>query len=225
MCFSSPPARPPPPPPPPPPGRVPLVVGGTGFYIDALLGAVRLPDVAHNTALRKELAGKGTEELYAELKRLDPERAEAIDSKNPVRLIRAIEVAQALGAVPKRKPEKRYDALWIGITLPKEVLAEKISTRLRARAEAGLFEEVERLHAGGLSYQRMEELGLEYRYVSRYLNGMVTREEMLRELETEIRKYAKRQMTWFKKNKKIRWFAPSRTEEIFGVVQEFLRET
>ena len=85
-----------------------------------------------------------------------------------------------------------------------------------------MLEEVRRLHAGGLSYERMEELGLEYRYLSRYLAGAMTREEMLAQLESEIRKYAKRQMTWFKRNKEIRWFSPGQTAEIIQVAKEFL---
>jgi len=195
-------------------GRIPIVVGGTGFYIDALIGTTKLPDVAPDKNIRKELAGKSLGELREELERLDPERAQAIDMKNRVRLVRAIEIARTLGKVPKLASEKRYDVLWLGITLPKEELAEKISARLRARAEAGLFEEAERLHAEGLSYERMEELGLEYRYLSRYLAGTITREEMLRELETEIRKYAKRQMTWFKRNKEILWFSPRQAPDV-----------
>lgn len=197
-------------------GNVPIVVGGTGFYIDALLGNVSLPDVPPNPELREKLADKSLEELLTELRALDPERAKTVDTKNRVRLVRAIEIATTLGSVPKPSPEKLYDACWIGISPPKEELEKRIHIRLMARIEAGMLEEAKRLHKEGLSYERMEELGLEYRYLSRYLSGAMTQEAMLAQLETEIRNYAKRQMTWFKRNKKIRWFSP---DETVGIVQ------
>ncbi|MES2014824.1 MAG: tRNA (adenosine(37)-N6)-dimethylallyltransferase MiaA [Patescibacteria group bacterium] len=195
-------------------GKVPIIVGGTGFYIDALLGSISLPEVPADPAFRFQLSGFSLEELNAKIKKLDPEKAKTIDTKNPVRLIRAIEIARALGAVPPSAPEKIYDTLFIGLTLPQEELKTRIHTRLLGRVEEGMLEEAKSLHAKGLSFERMEELGLEYRYMARHLNGDMTQGEMLESLEKEIVQYAKRQITWLKRNKDIHWFRPEQKEEI-----------
>jgi tRNA dimethylallyltransferase len=205
-------------------GHVPLVIGGSGFYIDALFGRIRLSEVPPNAKLRDDLKRKKTPELLALLEKLDKEKAATVDQNNPVRIIRAIEIAQVLGTVPMHAPENRYDVLWIGIDLPKEVLRENIHSRLLARIDAGMVEEAEKLHAQGLSYDRMEALGLEYRYLAWYLQGLLERDEMLKDLESEIDKYAKRQMTWFKKNENIRWFNPANGAGVITLSREFLRK-
>ncbi len=204
--------------------KIPILVGGTGFYIDALLGTITLPDVPPNPALRLELSALSLEELNARLKKLDPERAETIDTKNPVRLIRAIEIAQALGTVPKTSEQSLYDVLYIGITFSLDELNEKIHTRLLERMKAGMLEEAKHLHEGGLSWERMEELGLEYRYMARHLQGQISYDEMLTELESEIRHYAKRQITWFKHNKNIHWMAPEETTSVIQVIKNFFAQ-
>ncbi len=204
-------------------GRIPIVAGGTGFYLDALFGTVSLADAPPNEDLRQKLSRLDAEALHARLTHLDHAVALRIDRKNKARLIRAIEVAETLGKVPRTQSETLYDTLWIGLTLPKEKLREKIHTRLLARMEAGMLDEVRKLHAEGLSYERMEELGLEYRYLARHLTGKLSRERMLAELEKEIHHYAKRQMTWFKRNKDIRWFSPDAYGDIARAAEEFLR--
>ncbi len=202
--------------------KLPVVAGGTGFYIDALLGTISLPNVPPNKQLRNELASLSLEELNERLEKLDPERAADIDQKNPVRLIRAIEIATVLGKNPPPQTESLYDVLWIGIDVSKEVLHEKIENRLRARMKRGMLSEAKRLHAEGLSWNRMEELGLEYRYMARLLQKQITRKEFYTELTSEIKQYAKRQMTYWKRNKEIRWVKPVDAEEVFEVVREFL---
>jgi tRNA dimethylallyltransferase len=187
-------------------GHLPVVVGGTGFYIDALLGRTRLSDVPPNPAFRKGISQLDLDELNGLLEKLDPERAKAIDKKNKMRVVRAIEVAKSVQTPTVVSKATTDDVLWLGITLTPEELKKKIHTRLEARLEAGMLEEAKRLHAGGLSYERMDELGLEYRYMARFLQGKISYEEMKEQLEREIRKYAKRQMTWFKRNKEIHWF-------------------
>ncbi|OGG44630.1 tRNA (adenosine(37)-N6)-dimethylallyltransferase MiaA [Candidatus Kaiserbacteria bacterium RIFCSPHIGHO2_01_FULL_48_10] len=203
-------------------GRVPLIVGGTGFYIDALLGRVQLAEVAPDPALRLWLSAFSVKELNAQLKKLDPQRAKKIDTKNRVRLVRAIEIARALGSVPYMGQKELYKTLWIGLTLPQETLAQKIHIRLFARIR-GIEREIKNLHKKGLSWKRMEELGLEYRYMARYLQGKISQGEMHAQLEIEIRKYAKRQMTWFKRNKEIRWFTPNQKKEIVAITKKFLK--
>lgn len=203
--------------------KLPIIAGGTGFYIDALLGVVSLPEVSENTAMRKELSSLSNEMLYEKLVVLDPIRAGTIDAKNKVRLIRAIEIATSLGSVPPLKKQELFDVLYVGISLPLEILNQKIKKRLEARVESGMIEEVKNLHQNGLSYERMESLGLEYRYIARFLKKELPYEEMIIELEKEIVKYAKRQKTWFKKNKNIQWFEPSETNKILTEVQRFLK--
>lgn len=206
-------------------GKVPIVCGGTGLYVDAVLTSVSFPAVAPNPTLRHQLEKFPVEKLFSKLKKLDPVRAETIDAKNPRRLIRAIEIASALGSVPARTPAtERYDTLYIGLTLPKEELAERIHTRLIARMRRGMVAEAKRLHEQGLSWKRMGSLGLEYRFLAQFLQKKISRAEMLTNLEIAIRQYSKRQMVWFKKNKSIRWFLPSEHEKILRAAQKHLRQ-
>ncbi|HSE35644.1 MAG TPA: tRNA (adenosine(37)-N6)-dimethylallyltransferase MiaA [Candidatus Paceibacterota bacterium] len=190
-------------------GKLPIICGGTGFYIDALLSGAPLPDVAPNPELRTALKNRSTDYLAVMLDDLDPDRAATIDRKNPVRLIRAIEIATALGKVPARpSAPARYATEKIGIAWPKDALAERIHMRLSARMRQGMLAEAKRLHAAGLSWRRMEDLGLEYRYMARHLRGDIDRATMLRELERAIVQYAKRQMTWFKRDHETHWLKP-----------------
>jgi tRNA dimethylallyltransferase len=204
--------------------HTPIVCGGTGLYIQSVVDNTVFPEVLPNKVLRQELGEKTVEELCSFLNSLDPERFKTIDHNNPRRLIRAIEIATELGSVPTLKAEPLFDTLHIGLTLPRDEINERIHRRLYKRMEEGLVEEAERLHKNGLSYERMIELGLEYRYLARYLRHEMTRDEMLEKLETEIRRYAKRQETWFKRDERIRWFSPNQKNEIFEVVRGFFEE-
>ena len=195
-------------------GKIPIICGGTGFYIDAVVNGIIFPEVPQNEKLRKVLDKKGASELFKMLQKLDKNRAKDIDSKNKVRLIRAIEITRALGKVPKlTEATPPYEFIKIGLYLPADVLKKKINRRLLARIKNGMLKEIQDLHEKGLSWKRMEEMGLEYRYVALYLQKKITKEEMLRKLNSEIYKYAKRQMTWFKRDKKIKWFTPNEIKE------------
>ncbi len=199
---------------------VPVVCGGTGFYIDALIYETKIPDVPPNPPLRKRLSGRNAGELFEMLKKADPERAKSIDAKNPVRLIRAIEIAETLGRVPKLAERKSpYDTLFVGIRPKKKELEEKIRTRLKKRLRGGMIREVEKLRTAGIPWKRLDEFGLEYRHVSRFLKGCLSKKELERVLEKEIRNYAKRQMTWFGKNKEIVWVR--RKDDAMRAVLEF----
>jgi tRNA dimethylallyltransferase len=189
-------------------GKTPIIVGGTGFYIQALVDGLILPEVPPNTELRKDLIKKDISELQEILKKLDKKRYITIDKNNPHRLIRAIEIATALGEVPRLQKNSKYDPTFIGIEISMDELRKKIHARLISRIEAGMIDEVKKLHKEGLPWKRMEQLGLEYRYLSRFLQNKITKEEMLTELETAICQYAKRQMTWFKRDKRIKWLNP-----------------
>lgn len=203
-------------------GKLPIVVGGTFFYIDALLGAVSTPEVAPNMELREKLEKYSNEELFEILKEKDSERAETIDPSNQRRLIRAIEIVSTLGVVPKTRALELYNALTIGIHIEKEDLLKNIHTRLIERIDAGMIEEVISLHKNGLSYERMTELGIEYQYISEYLQDKITKDEMLTLIETKSWQYAKRQMTWLKRDKNIQWVRKDELEKIEELVREFV---
>jgi tRNA dimethylallyltransferase len=177
--------------------KLPIIVGGTGFYIDAL--SRELPNVPPNKLLRKKLEKLTKEELYERLKAKDRRRAREIDKNNKVRLIRALEIIDALGMVPKARSKKlEASFIWIGLK-PKD-LEKRIHERLLKRIP-GIIRETKKL-----SPKRAYELGLEYRYASWYLQGKLNKADMVNKLYKEIRRYSKRQMTWFKRNKSIKWF-------------------
>ena len=179
-------------------GKMPIICGGTGFYIDTVVYDQNFPQVKPNKTLRKQLEKLPLQKLADKLQKLDPERFESIDTKNKVRLIRAIEIATALGSVPKIDRKQKYDVEWIYLDFPDEVLKKRIHIRLFARIR-GIVTEVRKLHKQGVSWKRFEALGLEYRYMALYLQKKLTKQEMLTQLESAIWHYAKRQRTWFKK--------------------------
>ncbi len=220
--------------------KLPIVVGGTGLYVDVLLGRVELPDVPPNPALRAALEKKSVEHLFAMLKKKDPMRAKTIEPKHKRRLIRALEIASGQsksilvgalerdGAKPEQFSSKKIayperivfvqpEVLWLGLDPGEKILKKNIHSRLLARMRAGMVAEAQKLHnppAGrGLSYKRMHELGLEYKFLGLYLEEKITKNELLEQLERAIYKYAKRQKTWFKRNKDILW-VKSKTEAL-----------
>jgi tRNA dimethylallyltransferase len=192
-------------------GNTPIICGGTGLYIDSLTKGTIFPEVLPDLKLRKNLAQKSATDLFKKLQKLDPARAENIDAKNKVRLIRAIEIVKALGKVPPLKSRLNLDLQFIkiGLYLPAEKLKFKIKERVLAKSKSMILE-AKKLHRQGLSWKRMEELGLEYRYLSFYIQKKITREEMFEKLNSETYKYAKRQMTWFKRDPEIKWFDASK---------------
>lgn len=192
--------------------KIPFLVGGTGFYIQSIVDDLVIPAVAPNWKLRKSLESKSNDQLFLMLKKLDPNRARNIDPKNPRRLVRAIEIVRATKKpVPvlhsgnlkdlKILPNK---TLQIGIKKSPEELKKLIYKRLKKRIK-GIIAEVKKLKSSGLSWKRMEELGLEYRFVAQYVQGLVPHNQMEDILQKEIEHYAKRQMTWFKRDKRIIW--------------------
>lgn len=187
-------------------GHIPVICGGTGFWVDALCLGTEFPNVPPNKMLRRNLSKQSVNDLYLKLKRLDPKRARTIDKKNSRRLIRALEIIAATKkTIPKMKTSHPYDVLWIGIKKTQDELKRRIHRRLKARLKTGLIAEVRRLHTNGLSWKRLEGFGLEYRFIALYLQKKISHDEMLKSLELAIRKYAKRQTTWFKRNNQIHW--------------------
>jgi len=179
-------------------GKVPIICGGTGFYIDAITKGVVFPQVPPNIKLRKQLEKKTVLQLLKILKKLDRIRAKNIDPKNKVRLIRAIEIAQALGCVPHlavKPPSYRF--IKIGLYLSPEKLKKKVEKRVKQMFQDGLLNEIKKLKKSGISDKRLKEFGFEY--------FKPTKDKVI----TETLKYAKRQMTWFKRDKEINWINAS----------------
>lgn len=199
---------------------VPFLVGGTGFYIQSVVDGIRIPEVKPNWKLRKELEKKRTDELFFMLKKLNPERARSIDYKNPRRLIRAIEIVlQTKKPIPQIKTKNEFDALQLGILKGHDELKKAIQIRLQKRIK-GIISEVKKLHSSGLSFKRFEELGLEYRFVAQYLQGKTDYQEMVDKIQKESAHFAKRQITWFKRDKRIIWLRNHKEAEKF--IKDFL---
>lgn len=181
-------------------GKVPILCGGTAFWVEALLSGTSFPEVKPDKMLRAKLDTLSAEALFEMLQEKDPERAANIDAKNKVRLIRALEIVERLGKVPRLGRQKRKTDCDIIILNPeKAVLHERIERRLKERLEQGMIDEVKRLHDEGVSWERLEEFGLEYRWCTRFLQGKISREEMEAELLKDIKHYAKRQLTFLRR--------------------------
>jgi tRNA dimethylallyltransferase len=179
--------------------------------------------VEPNEDFRNTLAHFKDDELFSQLQDKDPNRASTIDPFNRRRLIRALEVIEALGSVPEQTTtESPYEWLLIGIETKTDDLRDKIHERLIARLQSGMIEEVETLVKQGVTYERLDDLGLEYRYIGQYLQNSLTYDEMVVELETKIRQYAKRQMTWLKRDGEIEWFSSENHAEIIERARQFL---
>jgi tRNA dimethylallyltransferase len=192
-------------------GRMPIVVGGTGLYIESVLREYRMLPVPENEALREELEALSMEELAARLLHLNPALHNTTDLTGRERLIRAIEIAEHTSRHGSTDVIERPDIvpLVIGVRWDRAVLRERITKRLRERLDQGMIEEVQRLRESGVSWERLDEMGLEYRYVSRCLRGEMTRDEMFKTLNIRIHQFAKRQDTWFRGMERrgisIRW--------------------
>lgn len=202
--------------------KLPIVAGGTFFYIDALLGRATLPNVPPDPALRTKLETHDTEELNALLRELDSSRADTVDPHNRRRIIRAIEIARARGTVPQAQPHAQYHALTIGIAVPRDELHRAIHERIDARIRLGMIEEIRKLHEQSLSWERLDTLGLEYRYIAQYLQGTLAKAEMISVLAKEIQNFAKRQLTWLRRDSTIKWFAKDDVASITQTVAAFV---
>lgn len=195
-------------------GKLPILCGGTGFYIQSIVDGTVLPEVSPNPKQRALLAKKTTAQLVAILSKLDPARAKDIDTQNPVRLVRAIEIAKELGKVPAVKSAPKYNALCIGLDMDDEVLKERILRRIHSRIKKGMIREAITLHKKGLSYARMRELGLEYRRLADLLQNkagqksLSARKKFVELLNIDIWHYVKRQRAWFKRDARVMWVEP-----------------
>lgn len=188
-------------------GRLPIMVGGTGLYIRAALDGLTIPEVEPNPKLRSELGKKSIEELSRILKKMDRRRWEEIDKKNPRRLIRAIEIAKMLGKVPKPEPDPlKADILFIGVNTERKQLEAAVRRRVRNMIGNGLIKETQKLIDSGIGEQKIMEFGFEYADTLGFINNETgLKPELQKNIERDTLKYAKRQITWFKKDRRIHW--------------------
>lgn len=192
-------------------GHLPILAGGTGLYIDAVVKGYDFSGEEVSTKktaeIRKKLDKLSLPQLLSRLERVDPKTYQKIDRANRRRVQRALEVYYVSG---KKKSKEgvvgsRYDVLLLGITFPLPELYRRIDARLDSRLKEGMVREIKKLRRQGVSWKRLDEFGLEYRYISRYLRGELSYEEATEKLKQEIHHFAKRQMTWFKRNPDIVW--------------------
>lgn len=184
-------------------GHLPMIVGGTGLYVDSVLDGYQLSDKEPDLAYRAELETLTTPALYEKLIALVPDVQ--VEKNNRNRVMRMLErLHDGDTAAPGK--QKRYESLRLGVSWPRDVLRARIDERLERRLEQGMIEEVQGLLDRGVSREFLLGLGLEYRFITQYLTGEIPdRDEMLARLAQAIKKFAKRQMTWFRRNPDIVW--------------------
>ena len=199
-------------------GKTPIVVGGTGLYVDSLIYGIEYQDIKIDEEYRKELEKRaqkeGLEALYAEAKKIDPEAVKKISSNDQKRILRILEIYKATGKnkteqeQESRKNGVKYDYKVFAIDMNREVLYDRINKRVDIMIENGLIEEVEKLLKKYKEFPTAMQ-GLGYKEVVEYLQADITKEEMIEKIKRETRRYAKRQMTWFRKNKQTIWIKPN----------------
>ncbi len=195
-------------------GKVPIVVGGTGLYIDSLIYEIELPEITYNEEYRqfleKQVEEQGLERIYEKAKGIDPIAIKKISKKDKKRILRILEIYNATGKtkteqeIESRKKEPEYDYHVYALLWDRQVLYDRINHRVDIMIKQGLIEEVESILQKYDSFPTAMQ-GLGYKEVVQYLNGECTKEEMVEKIKQETRRYAKRQMTWFKKNKQTIW--------------------
>jgi len=196
-------------------GKLPIIVGGTGLYAQAIVEGFKLSLAKPDKKLRQKLEKLSINQLFSKLKRLNKKFAEKLhesDKKNKRRLVRYIEMASGGSEciAGHSAPRSEFEFLLIGLTWPRQVLRERIYKRLIQRLEnEDMAGEVERLHKQGVSWKRLEDFGLEYKYIAQYLQGKLDYDEMVEKLNIATRRFAKRQMSWYqrweKQGAKIHW--------------------
>ena len=203
-------------------GKTPIIVGGTGLYIDSLIYGIEFQDEKIDTKYREKLNKiaeiEGLEKLYKKAQKIDPEAMAKISANDRKRIIRVLEIYHKTGKTKteqekeSRKNEVKYNYKVFAITIPREKLYERINKRVDQMLEQGLIEEVEKI-LEKYSYFPTAMQGLGYKEVIEYLENKITKEEMIEKIKKETRHYAKRQITWFKKNKETIWLDGEKTTE------------
>ena len=208
-------------------GKVPIVVGGTGLYVDSLIYGIEYQDIQfdaqYRTELEKRAEQEGLEKLYEEAKKIDPQAIEKISSNDKKRILRILEIYRATGKnkteqeAESRKNGVKYDYKVFAINMDREKLYERINKRVDIMIEQGLIQEVETLLKKYDEFPTAMQ-GLGYKEVVEYLQGKTSKEEMIDKIKMETRRYAKRQITWFKKNKQTIWIGPQDLQKILDEI-------
>lgn len=213
-------------------GNLPILVGGTGQYVRAIVEGWQIPEVPPQEALREVLRKFGGPELYRWLGHLDPQSAEAIDARNVRRVIRALEVTLISGqpmSVVQRKEAPELDIMMVGLRMDRELLYQRIDERVEKMVAEGLVEEVERLRAGGYQRHLPAMSGLGYRQIWAYLDGEITLDESIERIKFETHRFARQQHNWFRrKDSNIRWYNTQHREwkaQVFDDVGRFVGQS
>lgn len=203
------------------PNHAPIfLVGGSPFYIEAALHPEQLANVKPNLALRRRLASRTLPQLLAHLKRLDPKRYAMIDRHNRRRIERAIEIVATPTTPPTPNSQLPLRVLTIGLNLPRKTLYTKIDTRVDERLAHSMLSEVRRAHARGITWKRLESLGLEPRFLSRILRSKIPHDQGVAQLKSAIHDFVRRQLTWWRRDHTVRWV--ERPREAYRLVRQFL---
>lgn len=201
-------------------GKLPILVGGTGFWADTVAYGKTLPPVPPNQTLRRALEKKNLKTLLTLLAALDPARAKTVDRKNPRRIIRAIEIAKSLGEVPPIKKTYPYQVRWIGIAVPEKKWQTAAAKRARRMVRSGIIAETRRLLRAGISKKRMREFGFEYSAVLRHLGTGFKKTALADEIAKDTVQFRKRQIRWFTRNRAIQWIHTKKEAE--KLIENFL---
>ena len=208
-------------------GKLPILVGGTGLYLESVLLEYQLAEVPEDPALRNEISLSSMAELSERLKKIKPDLHNTTDLTDRGRLIRAIEIAEFSLKIPAPRvdPPGLKPAVF-GIKWDRQILRQRITRRLRERLNGGMIAEVKGLHQAGLSFDHLDFYGLEYRYAALYLKGELNRNDLFQKLNSAIHQFAKRQETWFRrlerKGVEIHWVEGNRepAEAILKIVSD-----
>ena len=208
-------------------GKTPIIVGGTGLYVDSLIYGIEYQNIEFDEKYRNELEERvekeGLEKLYEEAKKIDPQAIEKISINDKKRILRILEIYKATGKnkteqeIESRKNEVKYDYKVFAINWEREVLYERINKRVDTMIQQGLIQEVQNLLKKYKEFPTAMQ-GLGYKEVVEYLQGITTYEEMVEKIKMETRRYAKRQITWFKKNKQTIWIRAQDLQKILDEI-------
>ncbi|MCC3357398.1 tRNA (adenosine(37)-N6)-dimethylallyltransferase MiaA [Bacillus sp. REN16] len=214
-------------------GKLPMIVGGTGLYIQSVIFDYKFTDDASNPEYRKILeqqaAESGVDSLFQKLKEIDQQSAERIHPNNVRRVIRALEIFKTTGKtmteyMDEQKQELIYDVALVGLTMERDKLYERINNRVDLMIKSGLLEEVSILHSQGLrDCQSIQAIG--YKEIYHYLDGALSLDEAITQLKQNTRRYAKRQLTWFRNKMEVKWFdmtANNEFEEKFNEIYKYI---
>jgi tRNA dimethylallyltransferase len=205
-------------------GKLPIIAGGTFFYVDLLVGRATMPEVPPNQALRTELEAMSVEELFAELRERDSARATTIDPNNKRRLIRALEIITAIGRVPEIPPDEPYDTLWLGIERTRDDIRARIQARAQHWLTDGFRDEIAWLLTQDLTPERLAEFGFEYNTGIAWYRGELSDDEFVDEIVAKNWQYAKRQLQWLKRNESIHWLNSEQLSEAPTLVTNWLKD-